>query len=241
MSYLKRKVQRGLTLIEVLIVLAVGGIIIAAAIAIGNDVLRGIQAGNIARTIQTKMIPPLLPFIRTLDVSCVHATRDSLPAHNAFQSPLGTAIGAAFPTYVGTAAQIRCSRSRYNQFIRAFTSPPDANEGVTRYDDDTAREWMLRLDASEGLDIGWNLMPTGAAAAGFNAVAGGTLGSFTPPCVVGDASAFILLALEDWDMCEMVSERFTLDPDSIFATACGTHPGATNVDGEAVLAMCVTD
>ena len=253
MNYLKRKWQRGLSLVELLITIGVGALIIAGVVGVGIVAIERVQAQQVKRTVTSFLADYLQWQNRRLSRSCDgDATNDVVNLNIGAAITASDAAGAGvYATARGsiTAAnwnnQRRC-RVMWGSLMDIVGSAPEtsavAGTLLAGYDDDGAWEFFVGTPDA-GYDLGLATADTAtnivADFADIDGSGGSSPTTVGAPCTVDDnPSSGIILAVPSESVCDLVLADITAIRGVLGASCTNMASLPDNFSGDGALAIC---
>lgn len=241
--------QRGMTMVEVLIVLGIAAVAIAGVVGL-VDAARTTMEGEQNAAALRNFDADLRKF-KLVRRSCGNTT----PPTTSFG-----ALGAALPTTGGagviaplhataTNAMQRCENQMWETFTSAMRRPVDAldSEGLAAHDADAEDEWIISGGGESAIEIGWRLWPV-AAGDWAGIVNGQTVATISHPCTPTPATntgpaAIAAFGLRSMAVCDATRNKFETTQRGIYAMNCvePAGAGAHFREGDAVLLACILD
>ena len=252
-SYLKRKLQRGFTMIETLLVMALVAAALVGVFVLYDNVDATIKA-NHAKSALLGPVRQLADYIEKVHVAdCNGAAAPAVIPANAVLGATAAVDGAGvFQLNAATpaAANRRC-RAMWQGLRRIFSTTGEGTAaGDAVYDDDAVVEWHFG-SPEQGYDVGFvsnrdlstaALLGNATTGLGFTAAAGSCPdASATAP---DDVAHFALaVPLDRLAVCDKVVDAFGTIA-AVESSLCVEPTAWTNdaaVDGDAALVLCLND
>ena len=245
MRYGNRREQRGLTLVELLLVLGIGAGIISTVFVTYDGITTKAEADRVRSALSEPTLA-LPRFVQQANASACDggaAAVGEQSAVGATADPLGTAA-SEFDLRLATPANRRC-RTLWQTLGSIFSNTDEGTQpGEATYDSDNVVEWHIGSPGA-GYDVGFALNTTLTTGALINTNFGVTGAPAGCPnagaAAPNDVTHFALgVAVENIDVCESVVASYG-NLRAVEATACVDEPTWTTpaaVEAEAMLLLC---